>query len=72
MSNQIQLLYMKFVVGLVLFGVWVYLDVAHVALSGDLIDFIKYVLVGLAVHLIGKSPSDPALPTPVFPHPPSN
>jgi hypothetical protein len=70
-SNQIQLLYMKFIVGLVLFGVWVYLDVAHVALSGDLIDFIKYVLVGLAVHLIGKSPTDP-VPTQVLPPPPSN
>jgi len=72
MSNSLQLLYLKFAVGLILFGVWVYLDVAHVALSGDLIDFIKYVLVGLAVHLVGKQSPDPVPTVQVLPPPPSN
>ena len=74
MSNSNLALMLKSLTGLVLFASWMYLDVAHVALAGDLINFIQWVLVALASHMITASALSPAPAAPaptVLPQPPT-
>jgi hypothetical protein len=71
MSNSNLALILKSLTGLVLFASWMYLDVAHVALAGDLINFIQWVLVALASHMITASAISPTTPPSVLPQPPT-
>jgi hypothetical protein len=56
-------IYLKFAVALIAFVAWVVLIGFHVQGAGELIDFIKYILFGLAVHLLGTSQQAPSFPT---------
>jgi hypothetical protein len=65
-------MYLKFATGAVLFIAWVVLVSLKVPLAGDLIDFIKYVLVGLAAHLLtGAGQTVTVNPSPTFSTAPS-
>lgn len=70
MSNTPLAMVLKFLVALALFAMWGYLEIAHVTLVSDYIDFIKYVLTALAAHML--TAGAPTLPTPpVLPQPSS-